>query len=176
MRWPHIPLPNITDIEGHWRDNKKTSYAKEVRVVSKYKKFKTYSVPFYSKLTFVLFLYRKNYPELENFLIENREKYLRHSAMNYTIQQKQYNNQLTERLLEVSAKHNSVFDENDFNFVPVRESIRCYYKSYVQSSKKRGIIVGYGTQQKNKKRKQKEENEETHKTGNVGKGCTEEEE
>ena len=89
----------------------------------------------------------KNYPELEAFLIENREEYLRHSAMNYTIQQKQYNNRLTERLLEVAAKHNYYFDENDFNFVAVRDRIRCYYKSYVQSSKKRGIIVGYGTQQ-----------------------------
>ena len=97
---------------------------------------------------------------MENFLIENREEYLRHSAMNYTIQQKQYNNQLTERLLEVAAKHSYVFDENDFNFVAVRDRIRCYYKSYVQSSKKRGIIVGYGAQQKTKKRKLKEEEEE----------------
>jgi len=89
----------------------------------------------------------KNYPELEAFLISNREEYLRHSAMNYTVQQKQYNNRLTERLLEVAANHNYVFDENDFNFVAVRDRIRCYYKSYVQSSKKRGIIVGYSAQQ-----------------------------
>jgi len=89
----------------------------------------------------------KNYPELEAFLISNREEYLRHSAMNYTVQQKQYNNRLTERLLEVAANNNYVFDENDFNFVAVRDRIRCYYKSYVQSSKKRGIIVGYSAQQ-----------------------------
>ena len=25
----------------------------------------------------------------------------------------------------------------------VRDRIRCYYKSYVQSSKKRGVIVGF---------------------------------
>eukprot|EP00428_Durinskia_dybowskii_P045903 CAMPEP_0170340442 /NCGR_PEP_ID=MMETSP0116_2-20130129/71327_1 /TAXON_ID=400756 /ORGANISM="Durinskia baltica, Strain CSIRO CS-38" /LENGTH=245 /DNA_ID=CAMNT_0010593957 /DNA_START=62 /DNA_END=796 /DNA_ORIENTATION=+ len=41
----------------------------------------------------------KNYPELEAFLIANREEYLRHSALNYTVQQKQYNNRLTEQLL-----------------------------------------------------------------------------
>jgi len=29
----------------------------------------------------------KNYPELEAFLIANREEYLRHSALNYTVQQ-----------------------------------------------------------------------------------------
>eukprot|EP00957_Ditylum_brightwellii_P209535 15362156-Ditylum_brightwellii.AAC.1 len=85
----------------------------------------------------------KNYPELESFLIANREEYLRHSALNYTIQQKQYNNRLTERLLEVAADNNYVFDEEVFSFVAVRDRIRCYYKSYVQSSKKRGIIVGY---------------------------------
>ena len=35
----------------------------------------------------------KNYPELEEFLVANREEYLRHSALNYTLQQKQYNKQ-----------------------------------------------------------------------------------
>jgi hypothetical protein len=95
----------------------------------------------------------KNYPELEKFLIENREEYLMHSAKNYTIEQKQYNNRLTEKLLEVAAKHNYIFDPNDFNFVAVRDRIRCYYKSYVQSNKKRGVIVGYdalGTKKKQK--------------------------
>jgi len=85
----------------------------------------------------------KNYPELESFLIANREEYLRHSALNYTIQQKQYNNRLTERLLELASRHGYVFDEDAFTFVTVRDRIRCYYKSYVQSSKKRGVIIGY---------------------------------
>jgi len=85
----------------------------------------------------------KNYPELEAFLIANREEYLRHSALNYTLQQKQYNNRLTERLLELALSHGYVFDEEAFNFVTVRDRIRCYYKSYVQSSKKRGVIIGY---------------------------------
>lgn len=83
----------------------------------------------------------KNYPELEKFLIANRGEYLRHSAMNYTQEQKQYNNDLTERLLEVANKHNYEFDPNDFNFVSIRDRIRCYYKSYVQNCKKRGITV-----------------------------------
>jgi len=85
----------------------------------------------------------KNYPELESFLVANREEYLRHSALNYTIQQKKYNNCLTERLLDLAAQHLYVFSEDEFSFVTVRDRIRCFYKSYVQSSKKRGIVLGY---------------------------------
>lgn len=85
----------------------------------------------------------KNFPELEAFLIANREEYLRHSALNYTVQQKQYNNRLTERLLELAGEHGYVFDDVEFSFVTVRDRIRCYFKSYVQSAKKRGIIIGY---------------------------------
>jgi hypothetical protein len=85
----------------------------------------------------------KNYPELEQFLIANREEYLRHSALNYTVEQKQYNNRLTDRLLELSTDHGYIFDEDEFGFVTVRDRIRCYYKSYVQSAKKRGILMGY---------------------------------
>jgi len=85
----------------------------------------------------------KNFPELEQFLVANREEYLRHSALNYTLQQKQYNNRLTERLLELATEHGYVFDIKDFGFVTVRDRIRCYYKSFVQSAKKRGILMGY---------------------------------
>lgn len=85
----------------------------------------------------------RNYPELEEYLIANRTEYLKFSALNYTAEQKHFNNRLTEGLLELAAKHNYIFDESCFNFVAVRDRIRCYYKSYVQSSKKRGIIVGY---------------------------------
>jgi hypothetical protein len=85
----------------------------------------------------------RNYPELEEFLIANRSEYLRHSALNYTAEQKHFNNRLTEGLLEVAARMNYVFDESCFNFVAVRDRIRCYYKSFVQSSKKRGIVVGF---------------------------------
>lgn len=81
--------------------------------------------------------------QLEQFLIANREEYLRHSALNYTLQQKQYNNLLTERLLELATQHGYVFDTKDFGFVTVRDRIRCYYKSFVQSARKRGILMGY---------------------------------
>ncbi|KAG7353976.1 hypothetical protein IV203_003332 [Nitzschia inconspicua] len=81
----------------------------------------------------------KHYPELERFLIANRDEYLKHSQMNYTAEQKQYNNWLTERLLEVAAQHSYLFDPEDFNFVAIRDRIRCYYKSYVQTARKRGL-------------------------------------
>jgi hypothetical protein len=80
---------------------------------------------------------------LEEFLISNRDEYLHHSALNYTIQQKNYNNTLTKDLLCLATQCGYIFDMNDFNFVTVRDRIRCYYKSYVQSAKKRGILMGY---------------------------------
>jgi len=89
--------------------------------------------------------------QLEDFLVANRDEYLRHSAMNYTSQQRQYNNRLTERLLELAARHGYVFDEEDFDFVTVRDRIRCYYKSYVQSKRKKGIKVGYAPDRKKAK-------------------------
>ena len=76
-------------------------------------------------------------------MVANREEYLRHSALNYTVQQKVYNNKLTEQLLEIASEHGYIFDESEFDFVTVRDRIRCYFKSYVQSAKKRGITVGY---------------------------------
>ena len=77
--------------------------------------------------------------QLERFLIANRDDYLEHSSKNYTAEQKQYNNWLTERLLEVAAEHHYAFDPEDFNFVAIRDRIRCYYKSYVQTARKRGL-------------------------------------
>ncbi|GFH44356.1 hypothetical protein CTEN210_00830 [Chaetoceros tenuissimus] len=85
----------------------------------------------------------KHYPPLEDFLIANREEYLRFSTMNYTIQQKKYNNTLTEQMIALAQSQGYIFDSQDFSFVTVRDRIRCYYKSYVQSLKKRGIVVGY---------------------------------
>jgi hypothetical protein len=74
-------------------------------------------------------------------LIENRDDYLRHSSKNYTAEQKQYNNRLTEELLEVAEQYHYVFDPEEFNFVAIRDRIRCYYKSYVQTARKRGLSV-----------------------------------
>mmetsp|Transcript_6601 Transcript_6601/g.7578 ORF Transcript_6601/g.7578 Transcript_6601/m.7578 type:complete len:710 (+) Transcript_6601:172-2301(+) len=79
----------------------------------------------------------KNYPELEGFLIDNRDEYLHHSALNYTKEQKQYNNQLTARLIKLASKCGYAFDIEVFSFVAIRDRIRCYYKSYVQSLKKK---------------------------------------
>lgn len=77
--------------------------------------------------------------QLERFLIANRDEYLKHSNMNYTAEQKAYNNWLTEQLLQVAGQHNYFFDPEDFNFVAIRDRIRCYYKSYVQTARKRGL-------------------------------------
>ncbi|GFH44355.1 hypothetical protein CTEN210_00829 [Chaetoceros tenuissimus] len=84
----------------------------------------------------------KHYPELETFLIDNREEYLRHSALNYTMEQKNYNNNLTHELIALANSSGYVFDEA-FTFVMIRDRIRCYFKSYVQSRKKKGAVIGY---------------------------------
>lgn len=79
----------------------------------------------------------KAYPELEEFLIENREEYLSYSAKNYTIEQRDYNNRLTSRLLEHAdaSGYPTLFENCAFS--AVRDRIRSYYKSYVQSFKRR---------------------------------------
>ena len=76
-------------------------------------------------------------------MVANREEYLRHSALNYTVQQKIYNNELTQRLIDLASSNGYVFDERTFSFVCVRDRIRCYFKSFVQSRKKQGIIIGF---------------------------------
>jgi hypothetical protein len=78
---------------------------------------------------------------LERFLIENRDDYLKFSSRNYTVEQKQFNNTLTERLIVLAEKHGYVFDPEEFNFVAIRDRIRCYYKSYVQTARKRGLML-----------------------------------
>jgi len=83
----------------------------------------------------------RDYPELEDCLIANREEYLKHSTMNYTHEQRTFNNRLTQKLLDIAKEHGYIFE--DFSFVMVRDRIRCYYKSYIQSLKKKGCIVGY---------------------------------
>lgn len=85
----------------------------------------------------------KHYPALELFLVANRTEYLRHSTLNYTSQQKKYNNMLTEQMIQLATQHHLIFDQAEFSFVTIRDRIRCYYKSYVQSLKKKGIVCGY---------------------------------
>lgn len=79
----------------------------------------------------------KAYPELEEFLIGNRDEYLSYSAKNYTIEQRDYNNRLTSRLLEhaEASGYPTLFENCAFS--AVRDRIRSYYKSYVQSFKRR---------------------------------------
>lgn len=43
--------------------------------------------------------------------------------------------------MEVAEQHHYVFDQDDFNFVAIRDRIRCYYKSYVQTARKRGVAI-----------------------------------
>ena len=78
----------------------------------------------------------KSFPELEIYLINHRKQYLECSnAMNYTKAQKNYNNELTQGLLKLAANEGYVFEE--FTFAAVRDRIRCFYKSFVQATKKK---------------------------------------
>lgn len=78
----------------------------------------------------------KSFPELEAYLVDNREQYLQYSnSLNYTKAQKHYNNSLTQGLIELAGKKGYVFD--GFTFAAVRDRIRCFYKSFVQAAKKK---------------------------------------
>ena len=69
----------------------------------------------------------KQYPELEQYLIENQEEYFEYSLKNYTAEQRKYNNRLTNGLLDLAASLGYVFE--DFTFPMIRDRLRCYYKS-----------------------------------------------
>lgn len=78
----------------------------------------------------------KNFPALEAYLVKHREEYLQFSSeLNYTAEQKRYNNQLTQGLLDLAEEEGYLFE--DFTFAAIRDRIRCYYKSYVQATKKK---------------------------------------
>eukprot|EP00934_Nitzschia_sp_Nitz4_P007304 Nitzschia sp. Nitz4//scaffold45_size130396//15426//16217//NITZ4_003430-RA/size130396-processed-gene-0.174-mRNA-1//1//CDS//3329552341//7294//frame0 len=77
----------------------------------------------------------KQYPELEEYLMNNQEEYFQFSSKNYTAEQRKYNNRLTRGLLDLAAAEGYVFEE--FTFPMVRDRIRCYYKSHSQSAKKK---------------------------------------
>jgi hypothetical protein len=61
--------------------------------------------------------------------------YFEYSSRNYTSEQRKYNNSLTRELLDLAAGEGYIFE--DFTFAMVRDRIRCYFKSYSQSMKKR---------------------------------------
>jgi hypothetical protein len=78
----------------------------------------------------------RSFPELERYLIDHRQQYLQYSSqLNYTTEQKRYNNHLTQGLLDLAKREGYLFE--DFSFAAVRDRIRCYYKSYVQAVKKK---------------------------------------
>lgn len=78
----------------------------------------------------------REFPELEGYLIEHRDQYLSFSSqLNYTAEQKRYNNQLTQGLLDLASEQGYLFE--GFTFAMIRDRIRCYYKSYVQAVKKK---------------------------------------
>ena len=82
--------------------------------------------------------------ELKRFLIENREEFLAYSSnKNYTTEQRHYNNRLTTRFLcHAKTKTPGHYDLvwKGMAFTDVRNKIRCYYKGYVQSKKRRHQI------------------------------------
>jgi hypothetical protein len=78
----------------------------------------------------------KSFPELETYLVDHRAQYLEYSSsLNYTKAQKLYNNKLTQGLLDLAAAEGYTFE--GFSFAAVRDRIRCFYKSYVQATKKK---------------------------------------
>lgn len=65
----------------------------------------------------------KSFPELEQFLINHRSKYLEFSSEhNYTRDQKLYNNKLTQDLISLATSSGYVFE--GFTFAAIRDRIR----------------------------------------------------
>jgi hypothetical protein len=64
---------------------------------------------------------------------------------------------LTERLISLAEKHGYIFDPEEFSFVAIRDRIRCYYKSYVQTARKRGIMLPSDKTKADKERKVRED-------------------
>ena len=69
-------------------------------------------------------------------------------------------------MIKLAAEHGYVFDDTDFSFVTVRDRIRCYYKSYVQSMKKRGVVIGYAARKAGLVSTEELE-ESAHKSGKI---------
>ncbi|CAJ1946517.1 unnamed protein product [Cylindrotheca closterium] len=77
----------------------------------------------------------KLYPELEHYLLQKKRAYFEFSSRNYTPEQRRFNNTLTRELLDLASSQGFAFES--FTFAMVRDRIRCYYKSYSQSMKKK---------------------------------------
>ena len=106
--------------------------------------------------------------QLERFLIAHRDEYLEHSSKNYTAEQKSYNNWLTNQLLALASRNNYIFDPEAFNFVAIRDRIRCYYKSYVQTARKRGLPLPAGKTKKAKPDDNNDNNKDASKQTTSG--------
>ncbi len=135
------PKPRVTtasvrsqEIDNH---ESKTTPSTTYTRVSTITAMNTTTTPGMSKFILRKSFSWKSYPELEAFLIENRDEYFQHSALNYTMEQKLYNNRLTGRMIVIAKSCGYVFDPDFFTFSKIRDRIRCYFKTYVQSLKKR---------------------------------------
>jgi hypothetical protein len=76
--------------------------------------------------------------KLEEYLQAHRDEYFEYSALNYTAEQRKYNNTLTRGLLKVASDEGYIFQE--FTFSMVRDRIRCYFKSHAQAAKKKAKL------------------------------------
>ena len=57
------------------------------------------------------------YFQLESYLLRNQEEYFEFSSRNYTPEQRQYNNSLTQGLLDLASEEGYVFEEFTFSMV-----------------------------------------------------------
>ena len=83
-----------------------------------YPEVRSFELDFYNSLCNALYrnphlIYFIIIFQLEEFLVANREEYLRHSTLNYTMQQKKYNNCLTERMIKLAGEHGYTFDPTE---------------------------------------------------------------
>jgi hypothetical protein len=95
---------------------------------------------------------------------------LRYSALNYTVQQRHFNNNLTERLLEFATQYGYLFDTQDFTFVSVRNQVRWFYNSFVRLQKERAARMGYAARMAGFRNLPDEENNDRHRRedGSIG--------
>ena len=73
--------------------------------------------------------------QLEHYLLQKKRAYFEFSSRNYTPEQRRFNNTLTRELLDLASNQGYAFES--FTFAMVRDRIRCYYKSYSQSMRKK---------------------------------------